>query len=275
MKVVASEFTASLLATVKFLQQRTGRVRLPATLVVLGSGFKGFTAHVDCSASIKMEEIPHFPVPTVEGHGGALLIGTSHGHEVAVLTGRVHLYEGFTPNQVVYPIRALAAFGVERVLLTNASGSLDEALPPGQVVVVRDQINATGTSCLMGGAGRAFGPLFVDMGQAFDAGWAQAIKALAPKVKDGTYAGVLGPSYETPAEARMLAGLGAQVVGMSTVQEVLAARQLGLKVACLSFVTNMSGGLGTPLLHADVLALAEHHKPELSALLSQAVGVKL
>ncbi|MCX6108987.1 MAG: purine-nucleoside phosphorylase [Proteobacteria bacterium] len=273
MNVAVSEFTPSLLATAQFLQHRTGQARLPATLVVLGSGFKDFAAEVEGSTSIDMGEIPYFPQPKVAGHGGALVLGTIAAQPVAVLTGRVHLYEGFTPDQVVYPLRALAALGVERVLLTNASGSLDPAVAPGQVVLVRDQINFTGTSCLVGAAGRAFGPLFVDMGQAFDGAWAARIKAVAPQVTDGIYVGVLGPSYETPAEARMLAGLGAQVVGMSTVQEVMAARHLGLKVACLSFVTNMSGGLGTPLLHADVLALAEQHKPELTALLIKAVGV--
>jgi purine-nucleoside phosphorylase len=160
---------------------------------------------------------------------------------------------------------------VRRVLLTNAAGSVDANIHPGQVVLVRDQLNLTGRSCLAGAEAPAFGPLFIDMGAAFDPAWRAAITKLGATT-EGVYAGVLGPAYETPAETRMLATLGANVVGMSTVQEVLAARQLGVAVACLSFVTNMAGGLGHGLSHGEVLALADRHRDGLHELLLKAVG---
>ena len=246
---------------------------LPKTLVVLGSGFKGFEQTLVNAKSINLSSFPHIAAPTVAGHGSSLVVGDSNdGHQVAVMTGRLHMYEGLSAHDIVYPIRAMARIGVKRILLTNASGSLRAAIPPGKIVAVRDQINLTGTSCLLGESGRLLGPQFVDMGAAFDATWTERICAFSPDIVNGVYAGVLGPAYETPAEARMLALLGADVVGMSTVQEVIAARQLALEVACLSFVTNMSGGLGITLKHEDVLQLAADHQQKLQALLNHAIG---
>ena len=164
-------------------------------------------------------------------------------------------------------------YRVRRVLLTNASGSLRSALPPGKLIIVRDQINMTGTSCLAGPEGSYFGAQFLDMASAFDRSWSDRICQTDTDIVGGIYAGVLGPAYETPAEAKMLATLGADVVGMSTVQEVLAAHQAGLKVACLSFVTNMSGGLGSTLTHNDVLDLVASHQQRLKNILIKAIGV--
>ena len=249
-----------------------GLSSLPKTLVVLGSGFKGFEQTLVNTKSVNLSSLPHVAAPTVAGHGSSLVVGETKGQQVAIMTGRLHMYEGLSAHDIVYPLRAMARIGIKRVLLTNASGSLRAALPPGKIVAVRDQINFTGTSCLLGESGRLLGPQFVDMGATFDATWTERICAFSPDIANGVYVGVLGPAYETPAEARMLANLGADVVGMSTVQEVIAARQLGLEVACLSFVTNMSGGLGITLKHEDVLQLVADHQQKLQALLHHAIG---
>lgn len=245
---------------------------LPSTLVILGSGFKGFEACLRAAKLVELKDLPHFPVPKVAGHGAALVVGSTGATQVVVLTGRVHLYEGHEASEVVYPIRALASLGVKRVLLTNAAGSVTPRLKPGDVVLVRDQINLTGKSCLMGPEAKELQPLFVDMGEAFDLAWRKGIRERLKTLTEGIYAGVLGPAYETPAETRMLATLGADVVGMSTVQEVIAARQLGLAVACLSFVTNMAGGLGAPLSHSEVLALVDRHQTTLHDLLLKSIA---
>jgi purine-nucleoside phosphorylase len=271
----SSDYRQRLAESSKALARLAGGGSFPDTLLVLGSGFKGFETKLADATTADVAALPHFPVPRVEGHGASLVLGRVGGRRVAVMTGRVHLYEGHDASDVVYPIRAFATAGVKRVLLTNAAGSVVESLRPGQVMLVRDQLNLTGRSCLIGPEGREHGPVFPDMGAAYDSAWRAAIRAGGPGValSEGVYAGVLGPAYETPAETRMLAMLGAQVVGMSTVQEVLAARQLGLAVACLSFVTNMAGGLGSALAHADVLELVARHLGALHGLLAHALEV--
>jgi purine-nucleoside phosphorylase len=247
---------------------------LPELVVVLGSGFKGFEALVQNARTVELASLPHVPVPAVEGHGASLVIGEAAGRKVAVLTGRVHMYEGFTPDEAVYPLRALQAAGARKVLLTNASGSVDKAVPPGSAVLVKDQINLTGRNCLVGAEARALGPVFVDMVSAFDKPWRDAIKAAAPgETVDGVYVGLLGPTYESPAETAMLGRLGAHVVGMSTVQEVIAARHLGMRVACLSFVSNYAGGLSDAVTHGEVLSTGAAHKKRLHQLLLKAIEV--
>ncbi|MBM4250447.1 MAG: purine-nucleoside phosphorylase [Deltaproteobacteria bacterium] len=260
-------------ATATAVKSALGVDRLPPTLVVLGSGFKGFENNLSGSTSVELQELPHVASPSVQGHGASLVAGTIGNTPLVVMTGRLHLYEGLSAHDIVYPLRVLATLGVKRVLLTNASGSLCADVPPGTLVAVTDQINMTGTSCLMGPKGKYFGKQFLDMASAWDKSWLEKICALDHDIVRGVYVGVLGPAYETPAEARMLAGLGATVVGMSTVQETMAAHQLGLKVACLSFVTNMSGGLGEPLTHDDVLDLVAKNQERLQSILIKAVGV--
>lgn len=267
-----SVFWRRLEASAESLQDALGRDAMPDTVVVLGSGFKGFEARLKTAQSVDLADIEHMPVPQVEGHGASLVVGDLNGRAIAVMTGRVHLYEGHSAQDVAYPLRVLSTLGVQRVLLTNAAGSVDPAIKPGQVVVLKDQINLTGTSCLMGAEARELGPIFVDMGACFDPAWRDAVLALGG-VTEGVYAGMLGPAYETPSETAMLRGLGAHVVGMSTVQEVLAARQLKMRVLGLSFVTNMAGGLGSDLSHGEVLELAAKHRPALHDLLARAAGV--
>ena len=255
----------------KALQGEIGRSTLPPTLTVLGSGFKGFERTLEVTAEVELSELPHFPVPAVAGHGSALVIGkTASGDEVAVLTGRVHMYEGHSAADVVYPIRVLSTLGVQNVLLTNAAGSLQPDIKPGELVCLSDQINFTGRSCLINEA-KELGPTFVDMTAAYDPEWRQAlVDALG--LRTGVYVGVLGPSYESPAETKMFGLWGGHVVGMSTVQEVLAARQLKMRVAGLSFVTNMAGGLGADVAHEDVVNLVAAHREQLHDHLTKAIA---
>ncbi len=255
----------------KAVKEKLGVSPLPDTVVVLGSGFKGFEAKLKVSAKVDLKDLPHFAVPRVEGHGAQLVYGKVGAREVLVLTGRVHLYEGHDVHQVVFPLRVLARGGVKRALLTNAAGSVDPKIRPGQVVALNDQINLTGHNCLTGNEAKNIGPQFLDMSAAYDPEWRAKLMKLGPLV-EGVYAGLLGPTYETPAETAMLGRLGAHVVGMSTVQETIAARHLGMKVAGLSFVTNMAGGLGDHLSHKDVIELAEAHRGALHELLLKALG---
>lgn len=255
-----------------WLSRKYGQTAIPPKAVVLGSGFKGVESTLENAITIPFHDIPHMPVPTVTGHGAALVIGRLHREDIAVLTGRVHLYEGRSADQVVYPLRLLAHMGMTHVLLTNAAGSVDPSILPGAVVSIKDHINFTGQNCLTGPDARELGEVFVDMGTSYDLAWREAIQRINP-MPEGVYAGVLGPSYESPAETAMLGNWGAHVVGMSTVQEVLAARQLGVKVACFSFVTNMAGGLGHKLDHHDVIRIAQSRSEALRDLVTQSIGV--
>ena len=258
-------------ATADIIKKQTNRETLPDTLVVLGSGFKGFERNLTNPLELDLSGIGNMPVPKVEGHGSSLVIGELDGQEICVLTGRVHLYEGYSPADVVFPLRVVSTLGVQRVLLTNAAGSVDPNIKPGSVVLIKDHINLTGTNCLVGPDARALGQVFVDMSNAYDKIWRQEILKKEP-LSEGVYVGVLGPSYESPSETAMLQRMGANIVGMSTVLETIAARQLNLKIAGLSFVTNMAGGLGGVLDHEDVVELASENRDRLHKLISNVLG---
>lgn len=266
-------------ASARAIQEHFDRETLPDTLIILGSGFKGYEEQLTNAKAVELSDIEHFAVPTVAGHGSSLVVGSVLGREVAVLTGRVHMYEGHSAADTVYPVRVMSTLGVQRVLLTNAAGSVDPKVQPGEVVFISDQINLTGRNCLEGTEAAELGSTFVDVSAIYDAEWRdqlrQAAKNIPIKVSEGVYAGVLGPVYETPAETRMLKIMGANVVGMSTVQEAIAARHLKLKVAGLSLVTNMAGGLGGKLDHKDVLELAAANRQGLHQLLSLVIGVRV
>jgi len=257
--------------TAEIIKRQTGRETLPDTLVVLGSGFKGFEQSLSNKIEVDLSSVGNMPVPKVEGHGASLVVGEIGDLKVCVLTGRVHLYEGYTPAEVVFPIRVMSTLGIQRVLLTNAAGSVDPAIKPGTIVLVKDHINLTGQNCLVGVEARALGQVFVDMGNAYDKIWRQKILKREPII-EGVYAGVLGPSYESPSETEMLSRMGANIVGMSTVLETIAARQLNLKVAALSFVTNMAGGLGGLLDHEDVVELATENRSRLHQMIKNILG---
>jgi purine-nucleoside phosphorylase len=240
-----------------------GRTEIrPVVGVVLGSGLGALADRLEGAVSIPYVEIPEFPAVSVAGHVGRLVVGTLGGVPVAVMQGRVHAYEGWSAEDVVFGVRLLAATGVRALLVTNAAGAVNPTLAPGDLVRITDQLNLTGQNPLTGPNDERLGSRFPDMSQPYDPQLGAILDGSAARLGiglgTGVYAGVVGPSYETPAEIRMLRTLGADLVGMSTVLEVIAARHAGIRVAAVSLVTNLAAGLaGKPLSHADVLAAGE------------------
>ncbi|MGB0679156.1 MAG: purine-nucleoside phosphorylase [Polyangiales bacterium] len=229
----------------------------PTVGIVLGSGLGALADALSASRTLPYSALPGMPAAGVAGHAGAWRLGQLSGACVLLMCGRVHLYEGWQPFDVVFGVRLMARVGVQTLLLTNAAGALAPDARPGDLLAISDQLNLSGQNCLAGPAGAHFGPRFVDMCAAYDPALRHALRSAADAhaipLRQGVYAGLLGPSYETPAEVRMLQQLGADAVGMSTVQETLAARQLGMRVAGLSCLTNLAAGLGARTLdHEDV-----------------------
>ncbi len=248
----------------------------PSVGVVLGSGLGGFADAVEQPVDISYEEIPGWPGSTAVGHAGTLVLGAFGGVPVAVMKGRAHLYEGHPAGRVVFGIRVLGLLGVRTLVLTNACGAIDTSLEPGRLVLVSDHLNLQGTSPLVGPNDDTLGPRFPDMTDAYDPGLRAAAHAAARRLgvelSEGVYAGWLGPAFETPAEIRMLRTLGADLVGMSTVPEVLAARHMGLRCLAVSCVTNMAAGiLPEPIDHERVLEIGARSADTLTALLGELV----
>jgi len=234
----------------------------PKLGIVLGSGLGIYVDHIEQKTIIPYKDIPHFKKTSVEGHAGALIFGKVHGVEVVALQGRFHPYEGHTMEEIVHPIRVFKALGVQSVILTNASGGINADFHPGDLVAISDHINLSGKNPLVGPNLNEIGVRFPDMSEAYNEELREVIIASAKKVgatiKAGVYCSVLGPSYETPAEIRMLKILGADLVGMSTVPEVIAAHHAGLKVAAVACVTNYAAGIKKEKLsHDDVKKVAE------------------
>lgn len=230
----------------------------PRVGIILGSGLNAALEGFRAAQKIPYRDIPHFPRPSVTGHVGVLHLGTWAKVPVAVLEGRMHLYEGCTPAQVVFPTRVLALAGVETVVLTCAAGGIASRAKPGSLMIFSDHLNLQGANPLAGHHDVRWGERFVDLSVAYDARLRRQLKssANASRVKcfEGVYAALRGPSYETPAEVRALKILGADAVGMSTVPEVLAARQAGIRVAAIAVISNRAAGLSpAPLKHRDVL----------------------
>lgn len=227
-----------------FLRQRLPF--LPSLALVLGSGLGPIAESLQVEAVVPYQEIPHFPVSTAMGHAGRLLCGQLAGVPILLMSGRVHFYEGYTLTQVVFPVRVLAGLGVRRLLLTNAAGGINLAYRQGALVLIRDHINLLGNP-LVGPNEVEFGQRFPDMTYAYDRDLRRRAQAAAVEaglaLQEGVYIAVTGPSYETPAEIRAFRGMGADLVGMSTVPEVIAARHGGLQVLAISMVTNMAAGI--------------------------------
>ena len=236
----------------------------PALAIILGSGFQQTIEDLQVEVKIPYAALPGIPATTVAGHAGALILGRLAGTPVAALSGRVHFYEGHPMERVTFAVRVLAAFGIRDLLLTNAAGGLNRSFRPGDFMLLRDHINLTGTNPLRGEAIEGL-PRFVDMTQTYSRRLQQlmrkAARAANVKIKSGVYLAVCGPSYETPAEIRAFARLGADAVGMSTVPEAIVARQCGLNVAGLSCITNLAAGRSRGTLsHTEVLETAERVK---------------
>jgi purine-nucleoside phosphorylase len=249
----------------------------PRVGVVLGSGLGGFADAVEDVVEVAYSEIPGWPVATAMGHAGTLLLGTFGGVPVAVMKGRAHLYEGIAPAKVVFGIRVLGRLGIGSLILTNACGAIDTDFEPGQLVAIADHLNLQGSSPLVGENDDALGPRFPDMTNAYDLALRKiardAALRLGYELRESVYAAWLGPAFETPAEIRMLRMLGAGLVGMSTVPEVLAARHMGIRCLALSCVTNMAAGiLPEPLDAEHVLRVGAAASGRLTDLLREVVG---
>jgi purine-nucleoside phosphorylase len=223
---------------------------------------------------IDYSEIPHFPVSTVPGHEGKLVIGELFGKKVVAMKGRFHTYEGYDPSEVVFPVYVMKELGAERLLITNSSGGINRSFEPGDVVLIKDVISIlTFRNPLRGPNDESLGPRFPDMSQPFDVEWMERLKERVP-MKEGVYIWTLGPNYETPAEIRAFEKMGADMVGMSTVPEVIAANHVGLKVLGLSCITNMAAGiLDEPLKHEDVIRVANMVKDRFAKIVRVALEV--
>lgn len=235
--------------------------------VVLGSGWAPAAAALgEPSATVPMSALPGFGEPSAQGHAGTVQSIRVGSTRVLVMLGRIHAYEGHPPARVVHPVRTAAAAGVHTVVLTNAAGGIRPGLAVGQPVLISDQLNLTGRSPLDGAH-------FVDMVDAYRPSLREAARRVDPTLTEGVYAGLPGPQYETPAEIRMLGVLGADLVGMSTVHETIAARAAGLDVLGLSLVTNLAAGItGEPLDHAEVLAVGRESAARMGALLASLIA---
>jgi purine-nucleoside phosphorylase len=239
----------------------------PRVAVVLGSGLGSFAESVEHPVAIPYEEIPHFPRPTVEGHSGRLLVGSVAATPVAVMQGRVHAYEGYRPEEVTFPIRVLGRLGITTLIVTNAAGGVRLDLKQGQLVLISDHINFSGRNPVSGPNDERLGPRFFDMTDAYSKRL-RLLAHAAAELEEGIYLSLSGPSFETPAEIQAFRGWGADMVGMSTVQEVIVARHMGIEVLGISCVTNMAAGiLDQPINHLEVMETGARVQAQLTSLL--------
>jgi purine-nucleoside phosphorylase len=257
-------------AGAKFILRKT-KLR-PKIALVLGSGLGGFADEFAGAIKIPYSKLPNFPQSTAVGHAGQLVLGSVENVEVVGMQGRVHLYEGYSAKEVVLPVRVFARMGVQAIVLTNAAGGIKKEFTQGRLVVISDHINLQGANPLLGPNDENFGVRFPDMTSASDKKFRALALAegrrLGINLGEGVYAALAGPSYETPAEIRYLRSIGADLVGMSTVPEVIAARHCGIRVLGISCVTNAAAGvLDQPLDHNEVLETAERVKGQFIALL--------
>lgn len=249
----------------------------PKVAIVLGSGLGLLADEVEDLISIPYAGLPHFPVSTAPGHAGRLILGKFEGQDVAMMAGRVHLYEGYSVAQVVFPIRLLGMLGVETLIVTNAAGGVNPRFSSGALMLITDHINLTGHNPLVGPNDERFGTRFPDMSEAYTPELRTLAEQAAMKsgvaLDHGVYLGLLGPTYETPAEVRMVRILGGDAVGMSTVLEVIAAHHIGLRVLGISCITNMAAGmLPQKLDHREVMETAARVSGQFAALLRAVIA---
>ena len=261
-------------AAAEFVLARTSL--RPHIAIVLGSGLGAFAEQLQDSTVIPFSDIPHFPQSTVPGHSGKLVLGKVASVPVAVMQGRVHAYEGYSSDEVTFPVRVLGRMGIQNLVLTNAAGGINDALKRGQLVLIADHINFSGRNPVAGANDDRLGPRFFDMSEAYSARLRrlahEAARAMEFRLDEGVYLSVLGPSFETPAEIRAFRTLGADLVGMSTVQETIAARHMGLEVLGISCVTNLAAGIqAEPLSHEEVMETGRAVEKQLAGLLTTLV----
>lgn len=249
----------------------------PRTGWIAGTGLGEAAGALRASAAFDYRDIPHFPAATVQGHAGRLLFGDIEGRPVVVMQGRFHLYEGYSPAQVAFPVRVMQAMGVRRLVATNAAGGLNPAFRTGDLMAITDHINLTGENPLTGPNVSAWGPRFPDMTRAYDrrliAKAEDAARTAEVPFRAGVYAGLKGPSLETPAETRFLRTIGADAVGFSTVLEVIAAVHAGMEVLGLAIITNVNDpDRPLPATVEDIIAAARRTAPALEKLLARVLG---
>jgi purine-nucleoside phosphorylase len=244
------------------------------TAIILGSGLGNLASKIEIDFEIPYEAIPHFPISTVEGHKGRMILGTLNGKRVWVLEGRFHFYEGYTPQQVVYPVRVLKLLGVENLLLSNAAGGVNPNFAVGDLMIIKDHISLFTPNPLLGKNEDALGTRFPDMSEPYATTYIQKVKMIAAAngitLHEGIYVGVTGPTFETRAEYKLIKIIGGDVVGMSTVQETIAAVHCGMKVFAISVVTDL--GIredNNVITHQEVLEAAHAAEPKLTLLFSE------
>jgi purine-nucleoside phosphorylase len=252
---------------------------LPKIAIILGSGLGPFAHHVEHSVAIPYTLIPHFPKPTVVGHSGLLVVGTIHSTPIVVMQGRVHFYEGYTAAEGTFPIRVLKQLGIETLIVTNAAGGIREDLQRGQLVLISNHINLTGTNPLVGPNDSRFGERFFDMTEPYSLRLRTLAKSAAEEhgfsMDEGVYLAVSGPSFETAAEIRAFRTMGADLVGMSTVHEVIVARHMGIEVLGISCVTNLAAGIqDKPLDHYEVIETGLHIEQKFAEFMTTFVSIE-
>jgi purine-nucleoside phosphorylase len=245
--------------------------------IVLGSGLGAFVDQMQIETTLPYDEIPGFIAPTVEGHGGRLILGSINGVPLACLQGRVHYYEGHSMTSVVHPTRTIAMLGIEILMLTNSAGGLDPAMKPGDFMIIDDHINLMGDNPLKGPNLAQLGPRFPDMSEAYDRKLNERMIEILTKqgisFSRGIYCGVSGPTYETPAEVHYLQMMGGRAVGMSTVPEAIAANHLGLRVCAMSCITNPAAGISKrKLSHEEVTQTAKMVETKFCDFLKEFIG---
>lgn len=267
-------FTDKVAETADFLKARTHR--LPEIGVLTGTGLGESVEFLDTSATFEYQEVPHFPSSTVESHIGRLVFGNVGDKTVMALQGRFHLYEGYTPPEVIFPIRVMQELGVRIVILTNAAGGINPAFETGDIMIITDHINLTGSNPLVGPNQERWGGRFPDMAEAYDKELAVLAQSAAERsgnhLQKGVYAGLLGPSLETPAEIRFLRHIGADAVGFSTVHEAIAAVHAGMRLLGLSTITNVhSPDAPVPTSVEEIISVARGAVPKLNAIVRSIV----
>lgn len=271
-----NEYTAAAARkAAQVIGKRAGK-REPTVAIVLGSGLGGLATAVENAVRIRFADIPGFPETTVVGHEGAVIVGSLGGREVVALSGRFHMYEGHPAALAAFPVRVFHALGVRELFVSNAAGGISLELAVGDLMMISDHLNLMGTNPLVGPAHEGE-TRFPDMTDAYDPGLRRLLRATAEKLgiplREGVYAGLLGPSYETPSEVKMLRLLGADAVGMSTVPEVIMARALGISVAGISCITNAAAGVtGSALSHEEVLETTQRVSGAFESLVTEFVA---
>jgi purine-nucleoside phosphorylase len=259
--------------TTDFLEERIDET--PEIAMILGSGLGALADELDEPTALPYSEIPHFPVSAVEGHAGELVFGELEGTPVVVMSGRVHYYEGWDLDEVTFPVRTFGLMGIEQMIVTNSAGGANPDFTPGDLMLITDQINLTGVNPLRGENDERFGPRFPDMSDAY----AERLRAKAEQAADelgidlqhGYYAGLSGPTYETPAEIEMIQTLGGDAVGMSTVPEVIVANHMGMDCLGISCITNLAAGLQESLDHEEVKETAGKARQKFASLVRTTV----